>query len=95
MCGGSDLGTVFDLNACFRLYATPTQAWNQSSFFFPSSKLCGALQCLYFFSFSLSNFHLRVFAGLGPYILCTFVHPQDKIQVTGSSRHGAVDNESD
>lgn len=47
MCQESDLGTVINLSACFRLYATPTQAWNQSFF---SSPLQMPLLSFSFFS---------------------------------------------
>lgn len=64
MCWGSNLGTVINLNACFRLYDAPNQEWNPSSCF-PPPKLCLVFKCLYF---SLFNFHFWVFAGwrLGP-----------------------------
>lgn len=55
MCQGSDLGTVINLSACFRLYATPTQAWNQSFFSSPLQ-----MPLLSFSFFSLSNFHLEI-----------------------------------
>ena len=57
MCQGSDLGTVMNLSACFRLCAASRQVAIRA---LPHPQL----SLLSFSFFSLSNFHFREFSGL-------------------------------